>query len=371
MTRRERRDAGPLVDTDVHETLASHELLLPYLQPYWQRVMTQYQTQYLGSTTPSNFPYTPPTPGAGRLDWVPADVPMASTVELLRRHLFDGEGVTTAILNGFFYPSSMVGNFELAAALAAAYNDWQVEHWLERDPRLCGSVHVVAADPQEAAREIDRVAAHPQIVQVFLPTVVDRQYGDPYYRPILQAAVRNGLAVALHHNQTTETVLGFPRYYFEWHTVAAPHAAQNQLLSLVANGVFDELPELRVVLLETGVAWLPWFMWRIDQQYREIRVDIPWVKRLPSEHLRDCVRIATQPMGDVKPAEFLRLIEMVDSERMYVFSTDYPHYDADSAEHVLPATLPAELRERIRYRNALETFPRLAGLLSPQHELSA
>ena len=157
-------------------------------------------------------------------------------------------------------------------------------------------------------------------------------------------------------------MLGYPRYYIEWHTTAAPQAGMNQLLSIICNGVLDQLPELKVVILETGVAWLPWFMWRLDQQYRECRLEVPWVKRLPSEHMRDSVRLSTQPMGDVKPAHLQQLIEMTDSDRMYMFATDYPHYDADSVDQVLPGALPEALRQRIRYQNALETYPRLKDL---------
>jgi predicted TIM-barrel fold metal-dependent hydrolase len=101
-------------------------------------------------------------------------------------------------------------------------------------------------------------------------------------------------------------------------------------------------------------------MWRADAQYREGRLEVPWVKRLPSEHLRDNIRISTQPIGDVKARDFAKIVEMADLERVFVFSTDYPHYDADSVD-VFKA-LPEELRRRIRYQNALETYPRLAHL---------
>jgi predicted TIM-barrel fold metal-dependent hydrolase len=284
---------------------------------------------------------------------------MGTDVGKLGEHLFGGEGVSVAILNGLFHVSALMGEFEFAQALASAYNDWEIEQWLQRDSRLRGSIHVVAHDPAAAAREIDRVADNQQFVQVFLPTVTDRQYGDPQYRPIFEAAVRHNLVVAFHHGGHTRTALGFPRYFIEWHAMAAPQAAMNQLVSLICNGVFDKYPQLKVAFLETGVAWVPWFMWRVDQQYRELRIQVPWVKRLPSDYLRDNVRLSTQPMGDMRTADFVKLVEMTESDRMYMFSTDYPHYDADTAAQVLPGSLPEALRLRIRYKNALETYPRL------------
>jgi predicted TIM-barrel fold metal-dependent hydrolase len=354
----ERTPQTLLVDTDVHEYLKAGRDLLPYLDPTWQHYITQYGWDMTGF--PSENPYTmPSTAGVtARAEWVLSDNTMATDLDAMRTHLLDGMGVTHAILNGFFQPSAQRGQYEFATALASAYNDWQIHEWLEKEPRLRGSAHVVAHYPEQAAREIDRVAEHPQIVQVFLPTVTNAEYGDPFFRPIFQAAARHGLAVASHHGPHTRTVLGYPRYFIQWHTTAAPQAGMNQLLSLICNGVFDELPELKAVFLETGVGWVPWFMWRLDQQYRELRLEVPWVKRLPSEHMRDSVRVSTQPASDVKPADFARLVEMTDSDRIFVFSSDYPHYDADGTDRWLPG-LPEALRERLRYRNALETYARL------------
>lgn len=349
-----------LIDADVHETPPGFpaEALAPYVSPHWQRFLTRQGGLWFGEPEPST--YAAPVPAGGREDWRDDGQPAGRTVESLRRHLLEGEGVDVAILNGpNFHPAAMPSDPEFAAALASAYNDLQIEQFLEKDRALRGSVQV-GADPALAVREIDRVGGHPQVVQVALPLVPEKQWGDPLYRPIFQAAVRNGLAVAFHHGPETRTLLGFPRYFIEWHTLAAPGCAQNQIVSLVFNGVFDELPDLKVVMLEGGVSWVPWLLWRMDQQYRELRANVPWVKRLPSEHVRDSVRVATQPITEVTAAQFEQLVEASGLERVYVFATDFPHYDADS--NTVLAGIADELRQRIQWRNAVETYPKLAGL---------
>jgi predicted TIM-barrel fold metal-dependent hydrolase len=351
-----------LIDTDVHEYMHSALDLVPFLPSHWQRYLTdgRWDKSKIAQQAygiPNEFHGT-------RSDWLLSDGTMGTNLEQMRNVLFGAEHVDMAILNGFAHFDAMRGNYELATALASAYNDWQVQEWLDKEARLRGSVHVVTRDPQQAAKEIDRVAEHPSIVQVFLPAVSDCEYGDPFYRPIFEAAVRNNLAVALHHGLETRSGVGYPRYYVEWHTLAPPQASISQLVSLIANGLFDRLPELKVVLLETGVAWVPWLMWRFDQQYRENRAEIPWVKRLPSDHMRDSVRLSTQPMGDIKTKQFLQLVEMAKAERMFMFSTDFPHCDADALQNVLPAAVPIDLRRRIMYQNAIETYPRLQGFLN-------
>ncbi len=348
-----------LIDHDVHEYVVTKDDLLPYLDASWQR--------YFRTHRFNRSPYVQTAayyavPQNARNEWKAKDGRYGHNLESMRKHLFDEEKVSIGILDGFLHVSSMKANFELATALASAYNDWQIETWLEPEPRLRGSVHVVAQDPHAAAREIDRVAEHPQIVQVFLPTVTDRQYGDPFYWPIFEAAIRNDLVVATHHGGGG-TLLGFTRYFIERHALSAPEFTYNQLTSMICNGLFDKFPELKVVMLEAGVAWVPWLMWRLDEGYRRLRAETPWLKRRPSDHMRDSVRIGTQPLGDVKPADFAKLIEMSQSERMFVFASDYPHYDADTADKVLTKALPDGVRMRIRYRNSVETYPRLANLV--------
>jgi uncharacterized protein len=36
------------------------------------------------------------------------------------------------------------------------------------------------------------------------------------------------------------------------------------------------------VFLEAGMGWLTWYFRRLDQQSKELRVEVPWVKHLPS-----------------------------------------------------------------------------------------
>lgn len=354
MTERE-----PLIDTDVHEAPRSLEEVYEYLPGQWRDVIA-HATWSGGTMNVAAHNYLWHVNERG--DWEAAGSAGGTDVEAARRILFDQEGVSIAILNGFFHPGSLVGSFEWDAALASAYNDFQADRWLSKDERFCGSVHVVPRDPTGAVREIERMADHPQMVQVFLPLTDEYEYGDPLYRPIFEAASRHQLAVTFHHGAHTRVAGRFPRYLAEWHSLAAPMAGMAQLTSLLANGVIDQFPDLGILILETGVAWLPWLMWRLDENYRSFRWEIPWVTRMPSDQIRAQVRISTQPMADVPAGDLIRLIEMAGIEDVLAFSTDYPHHDGDSAS-ALSRALSPELRRKIWFENALAVLPRVARLL--------
>jgi predicted TIM-barrel fold metal-dependent hydrolase len=125
------------------------------------------------------------------------------------------------------------------------------------------------------------------------------------------------------------------------------------LVSLVCHGVFERLPGLRVVLIEAGVAWLPGVLWRLDANWKALRSETPWVRRLPSEQVREHVRFTTQPLEQPRRKSDLHaVLEAVDGlEDMLMFATDYPHWDFDSPRQVV-ARLPEAWREKVLSENA-------------------
>ncbi len=344
------RYTGPIIDTDIHETFTSLQELVPYLKEPWRGLIER--KAWTGMPAPLAYWASH---GVMRADSFPdEDKPAGSSYELLKEQVLDLYPIEYGILTGQFVPGVMPGQFEFATALATAYNDWLLEHWLGHDKRLLSSMHVAPQDPQAAAREIDRVGDHPQVIQVMLP-IGKWAYGNPFYHPIFEAAQRHNLVVAMHHHGEVHGALGQERYYIEWH-VNVPQGAMAMMTSLVCNGIFEKFPNLKFAILESGYSWLPHVMWRLDQNYKSLHQEIPWVKSLPSKHIRERVKFSTQPTEDFSAANWLRLMDMLESDRMFVFATDYPHWDFDSPDAAIPRDLPVEIRRRIFYENACELY---------------
>ncbi|MGH7911638.1 MAG: amidohydrolase family protein, partial [Candidatus Dormibacteraceae bacterium] len=191
-------------------------------------------------------------------------------------------------------------------------------------------------------------------VQVLLPVRSRMPYGNRLYRPIWEAAARHQLAVGLHFGGAPgnpPTGSGWPSYHLEEYAGMA-QIFQTQLLSLVAEGVFDRWSETRVACVESGFTWLPAFFWRLDKEWKGLRRDVPWVRRPPSEYLREHVRFTTQPLDAPPEADGLRrLIEDSDLGPLLLFATDYPHWHFDDLAEAVPATFSDGLRERVLSRN--------------------
>ena len=206
------------------------------------------------------------------------------------------EQVAYGILNCAYAVDSL-HNPDAAAALASAVNDWLAAEWLAHEPRLRASLVVPSQYPELAAREIERLGGHPGFVQVFLPVRSAAPYGNRCFHPLFAAAARHDLAVGIHFGGAPgnpPTPSGWPSFYIEEYAGMAS-VFQSQLLSLISEGLFDQFPTLRVALIESGFTWLPSLMWRFDKEWKGLRREVPWVRRLPSDYIREHVRLTLQP----------------------------------------------------------------------------
>jgi hypothetical protein len=244
---------------------------------------------------------------------------------------------------------------------ASAVNDWIAKEWLDREPRLRGSIVVQTQNVEMAVEEIERCAKNPRFVQVLLLASGDHPLGKRLYWPIYAAAERHGLTIGIHagsnyHNPPT--AVGWPSYYTEDYAAQA-QAFQTQLTSLICEGVFSSYPKLKVVLLESGWTWLPAHLWRLSKYWHGLRMEIPWVDRSPMEIVKTNVRLSLQPT-DAPPdvASLERIIEHMQSDEILLFSTDYPHGQFGGME-VLPLGLPKSLVRKIMIDNPRATYARL------------
>ena len=336
-----------VVDCDVHAPAPAVDALAPYLDEYWFEYAVE-----AGFRSPSSIATVYP-PGAPTTVAAGAD---PSVGGLLRQ--LDREAAEVAIVTCFSGVEAL-RNVDFAHALATAVNDWLAAEWLDRDPRLRAAIVVKPDDPAGAAAEIERRAGDPRFVQVLLPVRADRPYGNRAYWPLLEAAVRHGRPLALHFGGSSgnpPTPVGWPSYYAEEY-VGMAHVFQAQLTSLISEGAFERFPELRVVLLESGFGWLPPLLWRLDKEWRGLRREIPWVKRAPSQTIREHVRAAVQPIdGPRDPDELARLVEQIGGDEFLVFSSDYPHGHTRDYDSAFAGTLPPEVDRRIRRETAAKLY---------------
>jgi uncharacterized protein len=352
---------GPIIDCDVHHARRSDEELLTYLSPGWR--------EYVSDRGPAgNVPLTvqdglPNPHGFMRIETYPdSGGEPGSDFATLRRQVLGRADVRRIVLT-FGDDSHVAGHHNpyFAAELARALNDWTVERWLSMDPRIASSILVASQLPEVAADEIHRHAANPRMVQVMLvDNPFNYGFGHPIFHPIYKAAQETGRPVAIHGGaggwaNPPSTGGGNVNFYIEAHALW-PQAVMTHLVSFISHGVFDKFPKLRLLLIEAGSAWLPSLLWRFDAEYKGLRREVPWLRRLPSEYVAEHVWLTTQPLElPPRKEQVVELLSWFNGADRLVYSSDYPHWDADEVSYVA-ARLPSSWHRRIFFDNAMKFY---------------
>ena len=142
---------------------------------------------------------------------------------------------------------------------------------------------------------------------------------------------------------------------FAWHNML-------HLTNWVVNGMPERFPRLKTIWIESGLAWIPFLMQRLDNEYMMRTSDCALLKKKPSDYMRD-MYFTSQPMEMVDNREALQLtFKMINAETQLLYSSDYPHWDMDlpSTIHDLPF-LSEQAKRNILGDNAAPAVQPRAG----------
>ncbi len=347
------------IDCDMHPVVPNIKALLPFLAPHWRA-----SVEDRGIESFESISYPPNAPLSSRPEWRTEAGAVPSSLADFQANVLNPWKLRYAIGN-CIYGVHMAFSEDLAAAMASAVNDWMVATWLDPEPRMRASIVVPLQNPQRAADEIERCAGDKRFVQVLLPAMADAPLGQRRYWPIYAAAAKHGLTIGIHAGSSYRfpvTPVGWPSYYVEDYA-GQVQGFQGQLASLITEGVFVKYPDLRVVLIESGVSWFTPFLWRLTKFWRGLRSEVPWVDRPPIEIARSNIRLTTQPFDAPDDPEVVaRIIDQLQSDAVLLFASDYPHWQFDG-DAVLPPGLDDALIRKLSVDNPLETYPRLREIL--------
>lgn len=348
-----------IIDSDVHPWVNGDiEGLQPYLSAAWWE-------RFEGRLKLPDHPLRPPLAGATSIRRdarPPSGGAGGSDPVFMQQDHLDRHNVEYAVLSSIQAGKvATLPNADEAVVLARAFNDYFLNEWLTVDSRYRLAMSVAPHDPMAAAEEIRRIGREEGVVAVFLP-LLNTLMGNRYYYPIYEAAEDLGLPILIHPTGTeggfqTSVALagGVPSTYIERHT-AFPEIAMASIASMVFEGVFSRFPNLMLVAAEFGYSWAPHMLWRMDQNWREFRREVPWVEYEPSKYVLDHVRFTSQPVEEPEKDEYLvQILEMLHADRTLVFSTDYPHWDNDFPKTTF-RRIPDSMKQRIFYDNAAELY---------------
>ena len=256
--------------------------------------------------------------------------------------------------------------------MATAVNDWQLARFCDPDPRLKGAVQVNIEHEKAAIAEIEARAGDRRFCPGEHPAAQHRAAGSPPLLADPGGLCWNNFPVSLHLGGTAghaSTGGGVVSFYHEEH----PSYVQSMaalVTSMVCEGVFEHLPNLKVVLVEGGFAWLPPLVLAAGQHWKALKAEVPFLRQKPSEYVRRNIWVTTQPIEEPeRPADMLSTLEWIGIDRV-MFSTDYPHWDQDDPRFAFKVAaaggleaenLPRQCHGGLRFRVSNESARRCIG----------
>jgi predicted TIM-barrel fold metal-dependent hydrolase len=230
----------------------------------------------------------------------------------------------------------------VADALSRACNDFVAAEFLdEGDEGFKAAITLSPLAPHRAAEEIDRDADHPDMVAAIIgSTGIFPPLGDRRLDPIFEALSDKDLPLVC-HGATGSFISAHPFIkrglisYWELHIVSHPFNQMPQMTSRIGQGVPERFPDVDIVMQEAGVGWIPFTMYRMDNEYGKRRSAVPLLERRPSEYVEDQFYFTSQSMAEPENTQYLEwMIRMFDGQSNLMCSTADPHYDFDRPEEL-------------------------------------
>jgi predicted TIM-barrel fold metal-dependent hydrolase len=237
----------------------------------------------------------------------------------------------TGMLNIGLHPQK-----EMEHELCWSYNRWLTEKVLpESNGRFYSMLSLPFSDPDESLRQVETFG-HRKHVGGFMVTTVRSHMAvnDNAYMKVYRAIEERGLVLSFHSGpnwgepifKSCNRFLSVHALGFTWYNVL-------HLTNWVINGMGERFPKLPVIWIESGLAWIPFLMQRLDHEYMLRPSECPLLKKKPSDYMRD-MYYSSQPMEIQDMGALECTFRMINAETQLLYSSDYPHWDFD-----LPSTI--------------------------------
>jgi uncharacterized protein len=242
----------------------------------------------------------------------------------LRLEDMDLDGLAASVIYGPLALGLPINDPALQTACYAAWNDWAVEEFNATAPdRLCVLAFLPSHSAGAAAAELERCAATGHRGAIL--AVFDTDLGDPVWDRLWSAAADTGLPLSFHIKGGSWSGLSYR--IGKWQSAAfasiMPLQLDEPLATMIFSGALDRHPKLTLVLAESGLGWLPYFLNRMDLEWRALKDKLDYASAAaPSELFR------RQVMATFEEDDLAAQVVPVIGADSCMWASDYPHTDS-------------------------------------------
>jgi predicted TIM-barrel fold metal-dependent hydrolase len=307
------------------------------------------------------------------MEWPLGEGSAAASFVAPRVAMMDALGVYAQVI----YPNvvgfggqnfALIPDVKLRNLCATLWNDAMAENQEESGGRLFGMAMLPWWDVEASVREIERVhglglkgvvmSADPQVAG--LPDLAERHW-DPVWEALQACSLPLNFHVGA--SATQRSYFGTtPWPSFSDDKKLAVGSAMLQLgnarilANIIYSGICDRFPRLKIVSVESGIGWIPFFLEGLDYQATESDVEL---ELRPSEYFRRQMYACFWYEGRAGQ-KFIDDVRAVGVENC-MFETDFPHPTClypEPIRHVAPTLelVDHQTREKLLSTNAAHVY---------------
>jgi uncharacterized protein len=219
---------------------------------------------------------------------------------------------------------------EVEAGLARAYNRWLTEKILPSEPRIKTMLYLPFNDPEASYRMVEDFGDKPGVCGFMVVSTRHKPVYDNAYMKTYSLIEEIGKPLAFHASYNWgDRTLGNTNRFLITHALGFTIYNVVHLSNWIINGLPERFPKLDVIWIESGLAWVPWIMQRLDNDYKMRSSEAPSLRKLPSEYMQD-MYYSSQPMEIPNDPDVLAMtFKMIKAETQLMWCSDYPHWDMD------------------------------------------
>lgn len=276
----------------------------------------------------------------------------------LTKRWMDAMGTDIAVL--FPTPMLTLGlhpQVEVEVALARAYNRWLCERVLAEEPRIRSMLYLPFNDAEAAYRIVREFGGRKGVCGFMVTAARHRPVHHNSFMKVYAAIEELGMPLGFHagYNWGEPSMMQMNKF-ISVHAIGFVFYNMVHLTNWIINGLPERFPTLKVIWIESGLAWVPFMMQRLDNEYMMRSSEAPALKRRPSDYMRD-MYFTTQPMEITDLAMLEQTFRMLNAETQVLYSSDYPHWDFDLPSTIYDLPFLSEKAKRnILGGNAMRVF---------------
>ena len=271
----------------------------------------------------------------------------------------DRDGVQAEVLYGVLGSSGRLNDPEAALEMLRIYNDWLHDFCKAAPDRLIGLANIPNYNMEESVAEAMRcakrgvrgldIANRPDMVPLW----------DEHWEPLWKFGHETGVPLHFH------TIGGRSPDYtkFAKHVVRRIQAVHitgfqmhmsTMLMGLIFSGAPERYPNLKIVIGEAGLGWIPYVLQHMDLEWEDQFQDLD-LKMKPSDYWyrQFYATYQTDPVG-------IELLKHLGEDNV-MWGSDFPHPDGiwpDSQQFLTQELtgVSAEARRKIVRDNAMKLY---------------